>query len=139
MHRLTIDLNNPPKISPERLAAIDALTPEEIEENARNDPDNPPMTDDELRRLRLARRVQQIRASRGMPQSEFAQLYALLQRCLKIGSGGVPSRTLWPWLTWRQSATSLKPSRGLCRISGMPPDRASIPSAIGPECGGPLL
>ena len=77
MRRLTIDLNNPPRMSPERLAAIDALTPEEIEENARNDPDNPPLTDDELRRLRLARRVQQIRASRGMSQAEFAQVYRI--------------------------------------------------------------
>ncbi len=51
--RYKLDLNNPPSLSAETLAQLDAMTPEEIEENARNDSDNPPLTDDELDQMRL--------------------------------------------------------------------------------------
>ena len=54
--RYMLDLNNPPSLSAETLARLDTMTPEEIEENARNDPDNPPLTDDELDQVRLALR-----------------------------------------------------------------------------------
>ena len=38
------DLKDPPKLTDEQLAGLDAMTPEEIERNAQEDADNPPMT-----------------------------------------------------------------------------------------------
>ena len=75
--RYKLDLNKPPELSAETLARLDALTPEEIEENARNDPDNPPLTDEELNQVRVARFVQGVRRGRGMTQSTFATTYGI--------------------------------------------------------------
>ena len=63
--RYKLDLNKPPELSAETLARLNALTPEEIEENARNDPDNPPLTDEELNQVRVARFVQAVRRGVG--------------------------------------------------------------------------
>jgi hypothetical protein len=38
-------------------AKLDAMTDEEIEAAARSDPDNPPLTDEELKRMRLIRKT----------------------------------------------------------------------------------
>lgn len=77
MVRVTLDLDNPPQLSPKALAALDALTHEDIEENARTDPDNPPMTADELERVRLARAVQLTRQASGFSQAEFSARYQI--------------------------------------------------------------
>lgn len=75
MVRVTLDPHNPPQLTPEARAALETLTPEEIEENARTDPDNPPLNEDELERVHLARTVQRTREASGLTRAEFARRY----------------------------------------------------------------
>jgi putative transcriptional regulator len=58
-------------------ARLDAMTDEEITAAAESDPDNPPLTDEELERVRLARRVQAVRARTGLSQTQFAKVYRI--------------------------------------------------------------
>jgi putative transcriptional regulator len=51
------------------------MTDEEITAAAESDPDNPPLTDEE--RVRLARRVQAVRARTGLSQRRFAEAYRI--------------------------------------------------------------
>lgn len=53
--RLTLDPADPPILSAATAARLDAMTPEEVEANALDDPDNPPLTADELDRMEAAR------------------------------------------------------------------------------------
>jgi putative transcriptional regulator len=53
----------------ERLAT---MTEEEIEANALSDPDNPPLTEEELARMRPLPNPRSIREKLGMSQREFA-------------------------------------------------------------------
>ncbi|WP_165491213.1 helix-turn-helix domain-containing protein [Lichenihabitans psoromatis] len=75
MAKVKLDLANRPTFSRETLVRLDAMTAEEVEQNAHEDVDNPPMTEEELDIVRLARRVQSIRKARGMSQSVFARTY----------------------------------------------------------------
>jgi putative transcriptional regulator len=70
-----LDLNNPPTMTPEDWARFDALTEEEIEANAISDPDNPPLTDDELERMESAFLVRKAREAAGLTQPQFARIY----------------------------------------------------------------
>lgn len=73
--RYTLDLANPPPLTEEQkadLARLDAMTPEEIERNALEDPDNPPFTEEELERLSIAAPIQLTRRGLGLTQEEFA-------------------------------------------------------------------
>lgn len=70
--RVTLDPNNPPKLSAASRARLEAMSPEEIERNALEDPDNPPMTDEEADRLLLGLHVRDIRKARTMTQEQFA-------------------------------------------------------------------
>jgi putative transcriptional regulator len=64
---------NPPRLTDEqKLARLDAMTPEEIERNALEDPDNPPFTEEELERLSIAAPIQLTRRGLGLTQEEFA-------------------------------------------------------------------
>jgi putative transcriptional regulator len=65
------------KLSGEALARIDALTPAEIERNAREDLDNPPLTAEELARGLFGRRVRKKRVELGLSQAEFAREFEL--------------------------------------------------------------
>jgi putative transcriptional regulator len=56
---------------------IMAMTDEEIEANARSDPDNPPLTADELARLRPALTPKAIRERLDMSQEAFAARFAI--------------------------------------------------------------
>lgn len=69
----------------------EALTDEEITAAARGDPDNPPLTDDELHRVAVARDVQRVRAAVGLSQEAFALRY------------GIPVGTLRQWEMGRRS------------------------------------
>jgi putative transcriptional regulator len=62
----------PGKMTPVDWARLDAMTPEEIEQNAIDDPDNPPLTDEEIERAVLARDIRQLRQSTGLSQEKFA-------------------------------------------------------------------
>jgi putative transcriptional regulator len=53
--RYVLDPDNPLRLSAETLARLDAMTAGEIEANAVSDPDNPPMTGEELARLQPSR------------------------------------------------------------------------------------
>lgn len=55
--RFTLDPNSPPELSAEELARLDALTEAEINAAALSDPDNPPLTEDELRKMEAVRRA----------------------------------------------------------------------------------
>lgn len=89
--RYTLDPNNPPRMSEETKARLDAMTQEEIEQNAIDDPDNPPMTDEELERGRLDREerrrlceeVRVTRAATGLSQRAFAERYQINIRRLQ--------------------------------------------------------
>jgi len=56
---------------------LDAMTDEEIETAALSDPDNPPLTDEELARMMRVPNVQEIRERLGLTVEEFADRYAL--------------------------------------------------------------
>lgn len=77
MARFILDPNHPPRTSPEALARLDAMTDEEITAAALSDPDNPPLTEDELARIAAARRIQRIRARTGLSQTQFADQYRI--------------------------------------------------------------
>lgn len=75
--RLIIDPSNPPRLSDETRAHLDAMTPEEIEQNALDDPDNPPSTEEELDRGVAGRRVRLLRQSLNLSQPQFAERYRI--------------------------------------------------------------
>lgn len=56
---------------------VDALTDEEVEAAALSDPDNPPLTPEQLARMRRMPNVQQIRKAQGLSQMEFAERFAI--------------------------------------------------------------
>jgi putative transcriptional regulator len=70
--RYRFDPANPPKVSEEELARLHAMTTEEIERNALDDPDNPPWTDEEFERAFFARDVRMAREKLRLTQEEFA-------------------------------------------------------------------
>lgn len=67
----------PPRMTPEDWARVDAMTPEEIEQNALDDPDNPPSTDEELLRGLTGRFVRQTREAIGLSQEKFAAKFQI--------------------------------------------------------------
>jgi putative transcriptional regulator len=73
--RSKLDSNNPPKLTPKQQARLAAMTEEDIERNARTDPDNLPFTDAELTRMRSARFVRQVREKIGLSQAVFAKRF----------------------------------------------------------------
>lgn len=56
-------------------ARVEALTEEEIEANARADPDNPPLTEEELSRMKPVPNPKQIRRRLHMTQEQFAATF----------------------------------------------------------------
>ncbi len=58
-------------------ARVDAKTEEELHADALSDPDNPPLTDEELANMRRPPLVQNIRLCLGLSQREFAAKFKL--------------------------------------------------------------
>ncbi len=58
-------------------ARLDAMTEEEIEANALSDPDNPPITDEELAHMRRLPNPERIRQKLGLSQEAFAGQFEL--------------------------------------------------------------
>lgn len=88
MGRYRLDPNNLRPLDPDFERRMDAMTPEEIEQNALDDPDNPPSTDEELDRGVAGRRVRLLRRSLGLSQPEFAERYRInLARLRDIEQG----------------------------------------------------
>lgn len=75
--KFTLDPANPPELTPQEKARLDAMTDAEISAAALSDSDNPPLTDDEIRRFRAARLAKQARAKQGMSQAKFAETYRI--------------------------------------------------------------
>ena len=71
----TLDPSNPPKMTAEESARFAAMTETEIEENAKSDPDNPPITEEEFGRAASASLVKSVRAATGLSQSAFAKRF----------------------------------------------------------------
>ena len=63
------------QFSPEEKRRLDSLSDAEIEANALSDPDNPPLTEEQLRRMVLAREVRLTREKLGLSQPEFAERF----------------------------------------------------------------
>jgi putative transcriptional regulator len=57
VRRFILDPNNPPTMSKEAWARLDVMTDEEITAAAESNSDNAPLTDEELERAQLVRRV----------------------------------------------------------------------------------
>jgi putative transcriptional regulator len=81
--RRTLDPNTPRGLSPEAHARLDGLRGQEIEDKAKADPDNPPLTDEELSRGVLGRKVRRARERLGLSQRDFATRYAINLRRLQ--------------------------------------------------------
>jgi putative transcriptional regulator len=67
----------PVEISPAEQERLAALTQARIEAEARHDPDNPPLEDEQLRRMALARAVRLAREKTGLSQSQFAAQFRI--------------------------------------------------------------
>ena len=70
-------------MSAEAEARLDALTPAEIEDDARADPDNPPLTGEEMARGLFGRRVRRAHERLGITQAEFAARFSVNLRRLQ--------------------------------------------------------
>jgi putative transcriptional regulator len=73
--KYTLDPAHPPKLTAEQRARLESMTQEEIEQNALDDPDNPPLTEEALARGRSARFVRQVREKTGLSQNAFAKRF----------------------------------------------------------------
>jgi putative transcriptional regulator len=58
-------------------AALAAMTEEEIEANALSDPDNPPLTDEELAQMHRVVSLRKIRTRLNLTQEQFAEQFHL--------------------------------------------------------------
>jgi len=67
----------------ETLRRIDAMTPDEIEANAAGDPDNPSLTEGELRRGAFGRTIRRTRERLNLSQKAFAEQYDINLRTLQ--------------------------------------------------------
>jgi putative transcriptional regulator len=72
-----------PRMSEADWARFDALTEEEIEQNALDDPDNPPLTPERLAKMRRVPKPQQLRLSMNLTQEEFARRFEISLRTLR--------------------------------------------------------
>lgn len=75
--RSKLDLKAPMVMPPEEEAALNAMTDEEITAAALSDPDNPPLTDEEIERFQAARLAKEARKKLSLTQREFADRYQI--------------------------------------------------------------
>lgn len=83
MVRFKLDPDNPPSLTQDERARLDAMTSADIEAAAKADADNPPLTDEELARMETARLIRRVRARTGLSQSGFAKTYHINQGRLR--------------------------------------------------------
>ena len=65
------------QISPAERERLATFAQSRIEAGASNDPDNPPLEDEQLRRMALARAVRLAREKTGLSQSQFAAQFRI--------------------------------------------------------------
>ena len=66
-----------------------AMTEDEIHQNALDDPDNPPLTDEQLARMRRVPNPREIRENLGLTQREFARQFQIALGTLRDWEQGV--------------------------------------------------
>ena len=77
MAKFSLDRKRPPKLTAGQATRLDAMSEDDIAAAARSDPDNPPLTAEELARIRAARRVLRVRIRSGLSQTEFARTFRI--------------------------------------------------------------
>ncbi|MDK2757806.1 MAG: hypothetical protein KYX66_13865 [Blastomonas fulva] len=77
MARFKLDPAHPPALDADMAARLDAMTDADLTAQALSDPDNLPLTEEELARLASARRVRSVRARTGLSQQRFADTYRI--------------------------------------------------------------
>lgn len=87
---------------------LDAMTDEEVEANALADPDNPPMTTEQLRAAPRMPRVKVIRRALGLTQEEFSARYK------------IPLGTLRDWEQGRSEPD--QPARAYLKVIAVDPE-----------------
>jgi len=94
------DPDNPPKMGAEERARLEDMTDEEITAAAESDPDNPPLTDEEIALIRAIRIARRARERTGLTQAAFAETFAVnLSRLRDIEQGRkTPDRVLASFL-----------------------------------------
>jgi putative transcriptional regulator len=75
-----LDPNNPPEMSPEEVARMDAMTDEEIEAAADDEPPYTPKMEESIRVIHAVRRT---RKTTGLSQARFADRYGFNTRTLQ--------------------------------------------------------
>jgi putative transcriptional regulator len=88
-----------------------AMTDEEVEAAARSDPDNPPLTDEDFKRMKPVPRVKIIRRALGLTREEFAARYS------------IPLGTLRDWEQGRSEPD--QPARAYLRVIAAEPEAAA--------------
>jgi putative transcriptional regulator len=106
--RYTFDPANPPELTEQQRARLDAQNEEQIEANALNDPDNQPLTDAELATAYRPGDIQGLRQRLGLSQSAFAQRF------------GVNLRTLQEWEQGRRAPDQI--ARSYLRVISLDPE-----------------
>lgn len=84
------------------------MTEEEIEAAARSDPDNPPLTEEQLKQLKRVPRVRTLRRALGLTQEEFAARFQ------------IPLGTLRDWEQGRTEPD--QPTRAYLKVIASDPD-----------------
>ncbi|ACL62087.1 helix-turn-helix domain-containing protein [Methylobacterium nodulans] len=108
--KFRLDPAAPPRLTPEEEARLDAMTDAAITAAAEADPDNPPLTDEEIERGLFARDVRRTRKSLSLTQEGFAAAL------------GIPLGTL---RNWEQGRVRPDPAlRALIRLVKDDPERA---------------
>jgi hypothetical protein len=78
VRKIRADLAGEPfRFPAEKRARLDALFDEDIERLGLEDPDNPPLTAEELSRMVAARTVRRVRERAGLSQANFAERYRI--------------------------------------------------------------
>ncbi len=75
--RKTFGTDSRPKLTPEQAARQDAMTEAQIQAAAEADPDNPPLTEEEMARARPANPMRRAREATGLSQPRFADRYRI--------------------------------------------------------------
>ena len=88
--------------------AFDAMTPEERHAAAMSDPDNPPLTEEDFKRMKRVPRARTLRRALGLSQEEFAARFH------------IPLGTLRDWEQGR--AEPDQAARAYLRVIAVAPD-----------------
>jgi putative transcriptional regulator len=75
--KFQLDPENLPTLTPEQRARLATITEEEIHAAARADPDNPPLTEEELAQFERVPNIKGIRKRLRLTQQQFAEMFGL--------------------------------------------------------------